>query len=45
MFLHSELLHKPNTQYNVHFNNDHNNLGMCRGIKIFSRAVIKKKQE
>ena len=45
--LHSELFHKPNAQCHIHFNNDHNNLGLCRGIIIYTRAVItkKKKQE
>ena len=42
ILLHSELLHKLNAQYYIHFNNDHNNLGMCSGIIIFSRAVLTK---
>jgi hypothetical protein len=41
ILLHGELLHNPNAQY--HFNDD-NNLGMCRGIIIFSRAVNTKKR-
>ena len=45
ILLHSELMHKPNAQYYIHFNNHHNNLGMCRGNRIFSRAVITRKEE
>ena len=41
--LHSELLHKPNAQYHIHFNNDHYNLG--RRIIILIRAVITKKKK
>ena len=45
VLLHSELLHKPNAQYCIHFNNDHNNVGICRGILIFKRAVNTKKKK
>jgi hypothetical protein len=45
ILLHSELLHKPNAQYYIHFNNDHNNVGMCRENIIFTRAVITQKEE